>query len=104
MTLKENKIIKNITIIINTIFCLIFPLSVVGAIVSPMVFDAPGSTEDFYTNIFFYSTFSMPIVILISVVTSLLFLFRLKSYKKAFLFSLLPVINFTVIYFLYFLG
>lgn len=101
MNLRENKIIKYLTISINAIFCLIFPLSVVGAMVSPMAFDAPGSTESFYTWVFFVFTFSIPIVILISVITSLLFLFKLKSYKKAFFFSLLPIINFIIIYFIF---
>lgn len=98
MNLKQSKSIKIIIIIIDIMFCLIFPLSVVGAIVSPMTFDAPGSTENFYNWVFFLTAFSIPIVILISVITSLLFLFKLKSYKKALLFSLLPIINFTIIY------
>lgn len=102
MNLKENKIIKIITIIINSIFCLIFPLSVVAAMVSPMTFDAPGSTESFYAWIFFLSTFSIPIVILISIITSLLFLFKFKSHKIAFTFSLLPIINFIAILFVFF--
>ncbi|QZY54403.1 hypothetical protein [Crassaminicella profunda] len=99
MNQKENKIIKNITIIINVIFCLIFPLSIVALMVSPMVFDAPCSTKDFCTWVFFWAMVSVPIVIFISVRTSLL-LFKLKSYKKAFLFSLLPTINFTIMYLL----
>lgn len=103
MNPKENKIFKYITISINAIFCLIFPFSVVGAMVSPMAFDAPGSMENFYANVFFLSTFSIPIVIIISVITSLLFLFKFKLYKKAFLFSLLPIINFIIIYFLFLL-
>ncbi|NRY01399.1 hypothetical protein [Clostridium beijerinckii] len=43
---------KNGNIIINMIFCLIFPLSLIGAMVSPMAFDSPGSTESIYMDIF----------------------------------------------------
>lgn len=95
----QSKIIKIVIVIINIIFCLVFPFSIIGAIVSPMTFDSPGSTENFYAWVFFISTFSIPIVILISVITSFLFLFKFKSYKIALLFSLLPIINIIAILF-----
>lgn len=97
---EKNKIIKIITIIIDAIFCLLFPFSIVAAMVSPMVFDAPGSMEDFYNHVFFYANFTLPIVILISVITSFILL-KLKSYKKAFIFSLLPLINFAAVLYVF---
>jgi hypothetical protein len=100
---QKNKIIKIITIIIDSIFCLLFPLSIVAAMVSPMVFDAPGSTENFYNHVFFYANFTLPILILISVITSIILL-KSKSYKKALVFSLLPTINFVVILFVFSFG
>lgn len=96
-----NIIIKIITIIINMIFCLIFPLSLIGAMVSPMAFDSPGSTESIYTWIFFLSTFSLPAVILISVMISFFLLFKSKLYNKAIIVSLVPIIYFAAIFLLF---
>ena len=99
---SESKIIAAI-IIINAIFGLLFPFSVIGAIVSPMTFDAPGSTEHFLNWVFFYATSSFPLVILVAVITSFIFLFTLKSYKIALVFSILPMLNIiTVVFFILF--
>lgn len=91
--LGKNKIITALTIVINVIFALLIPPSLVIAMIAPMTFDAPGSDKDFYNWIFLCATFSFPIVILMAIITSLIFLFILKSYKKAIVFSLLPMLN-----------
>ncbi len=65
-----------------------------------MMFDAPGSTESLFVWVVYLFILSIPVVILISVIISLLLLFKFKLYKKAVLFSLLPIINFIIIYFL----
>ncbi|NRT86339.1 hypothetical protein [Clostridium beijerinckii] len=96
-----NIIIKIITIIINMIFCLLFPLSLLGAMVSPMAFDSPGSTESIHTWIFFLSTFSLPTVILISVMISFFLLFKSKLYSKAIIVSLAPIIYFVAMFILF---
>lgn len=93
MNLNGNKIIEITTTVINTIFCIILPFSILTAMFSPMLFDAPGSEESFYTTVLFLSLFTSPIVILISVTTSRKLLFSLKEYKIALVFSLLPLIN-----------
>lgn len=93
----KNKLIMAMTIAINIIFVLLFPLSLVAAMISPFTFDAPGSNEEFYNWVFFYATISFPVVILISEITSLIFLFILKSYKKALTLSLLPMINIIIV-------
>lgn len=90
INLRE-KIIKIIIIVINVILCFILPFSLLLLVVSPMMFDAPGSIEDFNTNITFYSIILCPITILVSVIGS--FLLRKKSYIVAFVLSLLPIIN-----------
>jgi pheromone shutdown protein TraB len=95
---------KNKITNINAIFGLLFPFSLMGAIVSPMMFDAPGSNESFSTWVFFLSIFSFPIVILIAIITSLIFLFILKSYKKSLMFSLLPMVNIITIIFTILVG
>lgn len=102
MNFESNKIFKILTITINIIFCLIFPISVIGAMVSPMAFDAPGSINDFYAWEFFIAAFSIPIIILISVITSLFLIYKFNSYKKALLFSLLPIINIIAIFISFF--
>ncbi|GAA0116242.1 hypothetical protein [Clostridium senegalense] len=92
MNSKEDEIFKIITRIINIILCLLLPFSILIAMVSPMMFDAPGSNESFYTWILFISNFSAPVIILISIIISI-YLLKLKLYKRAFIFSLLPLIN-----------
>lgn len=91
--IRGDKIITALTIVINVIFALLIPPSLVVAMIAPMTFDTPGSDKDFYNWIFFCATFSFPIVILMAIITSLIFLFILKSYKKAIVFSLLPMLN-----------
>ncbi|WP_156940027.1 hypothetical protein [Clostridium lundense] len=103
MDLKENKVFKIITMIINIIFCLILPFSVIGAMVSPMAFDSPGSDKSLYTWIFFLSAFSIPVVILASVINSVSLL-KSRLYRKALIFSLLPLINFIAILLVFSMG
>ncbi|OOM11676.1 hypothetical protein [Clostridium saccharobutylicum] len=97
--LEKNKIITALIIVINIIFGLLFPFGLMVAMISPMTFDAPGSNKNFYNWIFFYATFSFPIVILVAIITSLIFLFILKSYKMAIIFSLLPMLNIIIVIF-----
>lgn len=91
--LEKNKVVPAITIVINVIFALVLPFSLILAMIAPMTFDAPGSDKEFFNWIFFGVTFSFPMVILMSIITSLIFLFVLKLYKQAIIFSLLPMLN-----------
>lgn len=94
---KENKIVNIITIVSSSIFYIILPFSVLFALVSPMMFDAPGSDENPFLWAAFFSAITSPLIILISVITSIL-LFKRFS-KAAFLVSLLPFINIVTIMF-----
>ena len=85
--------VKIITKIINIILCIIFPISAYMALFSPMMFDAPGSTEDIFVWFLFISLSTFPLVILISIVTSFKMLKSEEGNKKALGFSLLPCIN-----------
>ncbi len=85
--------VKIISKIINIILCIIFPISAYIALFSPMMFDAPGSTEDIFVWFLFILVSTFPLVILISVVTSFKMLKLEEGNRKALVFSLLPNIN-----------
>lgn len=93
----KSKSIKALTIVIDVIFALLIPPGLVVAMIAPMTFDEPGSDKDFFNWLFFCATFSFPIVILMGIITSLIFLFILKSHKKAIVFSLLPTLNIIIV-------
>lgn len=75
------------------IFFFSLQFSIALVIFSPMIFDPQCKSGFFLQLLFISSAFTLPIVTIISVITSLVFLIKEKSYKKAFIFSLLPMIN-----------
>lgn len=93
MILERNRIVKIITIIINVGFCITLPISILAAIISPMMFDSPQSTESIVTWIAFYASITAPVVILVCVIASFILLFKVKKYNGALLLSLVPFIN-----------
>lgn len=94
----NNNFIKITTILLDFIFILIFPISCLTALSVPMTFDAPGSTEVFLNWVFFYLAIAFPLVILISISISLIFFIKLKSYKNALIFSVLPILYIFIIF------
>lgn len=87
---------KTATIIINIIFILLLLPGAGMAVMSPMMFDAPGSTENKLTILTATSIFTFPIVIIIAQIISWIF-FANGNYKVAFWIALLPVVNITLI-------
>lgn len=95
--MEDNEFIKIITVLLDFIFTLLFPIFCFAALFAPMTFDSPGSSEIFLNWIFFFLIIAIPLVIFISVIISLIFFIKLKSYKKAFIFSIVPIIYIFII-------
>lgn len=66
-------------------------LGVIPALFSPMMFDAPGSTENPFTVALFLSVISFPVVSLLSIVISWL-LYAFDRPRAAWLLALTPLI------------
>ncbi|MFL0166349.1 hypothetical protein [Candidatus Clostridium helianthi] len=99
--MQINSTAINFMSILIKFICIAVVVAIVIAMVSPMAFDSPGSTESIYTWIFFLSTFSLPAVILISVMMSFFLLFKSKLYNKAIIVSLAPINYFAAIFLLF---
>lgn len=81
-----------ITLIIATIvFALAVTPGVYVAMMSVMLFDAPGSTENQSVLNFFYSIVSFPIMCIVSNVSWIFYAFKL--YKTAIFISLSPLLS-----------
>ncbi len=83
---------KVLVILANLIFIIISILSILLAITSVFLFDAPGSENNPYVWGMFLSALALPIACFVSVPVSLYISFKKKNYKKALLIFLLPII------------
>lgn len=82
-----------INIITTSIFSVLLLGSLGPAIMSPMMFDAPGSLENNGIIILFISVFTFPLVCLVSIIATWVF-FGFKKYRASRISSLLPLTNF----------
>jgi hypothetical protein len=83
---------KIFVIILNILFIIIGAFSIMLALTSFMIFDAPGSENNPYLWVAFWSALTMPLVCFGSVIVSTILLFKFKKIKKAFWVVLLPLI------------
>lgn len=90
----KNKI-KIWLIISTSIFGSLTILSLPMILMSPMMFDAPGSTNNKAILAVFYSLISFPIIVLITIIGAWI-LFRLNKYKTSLLISLIPLISVSI--------
>lgn len=79
-------------IISNVIFGLLAIGSIYPILLSPMMFDAPGSETNPGIALLLISLLSFPVVVILSIVMSWRF-FMKKSFKKALNYSLIPFIS-----------
>jgi hypothetical protein len=93
---------KTAVIIINVVFLLILIPSVMGAIMSPMMFDAPGSDKSQKTWILFSCMIALPVLIIIAQIFSWIAFFN-QNYKFALSINLLPAIDILLIGLLFFI-
>lgn len=89
MVTKEKKQ-KVITIFLYMINLGLLLLSLFGVLMTPFLFDAPGSTESAVAWIMFAFVLSMPIVIIVLSVYSIILFIRKKDMEKALLIAMVP--------------
>lgn len=87
---------KTAVIIINIIFLLILIPSVMSAMMSPMMFDAPGSDKSQKTWMLFSCMIALPILIIIAQIISWIAFFN-QNYKLAMTINALPTLDILLI-------
>ena len=88
---------KNLLLFLNMLFGIIGFLAIPMALMSVMMFDAPGSENNNYVWMAFWSMVALPFTCLISVACSSYIARHSQNYKKALLIALLPCIVIAVI-------
>ncbi len=79
-------------IVTTSVYLLVSPFVVVGALMSPMAFDAPGSETNPATILFALSILTSPVTLLLGALSAwVLFFFR--KHRAASLAVLLPLVN-----------
>lgn len=91
---------KTLVILLNILLLLCLIPAALAVMMSPMIFDAPGSTEETAPRLMFTAVVSLPLFLLAGQVLSWIF-FAKKRYRTALYFSLLPLaalVGFALIY------
>jgi hypothetical protein len=73
----------------------LFILSIPMALMSPLIFDAPGSGKCIYTVVTFWCSISYPVAFIISAIFYHKFT-KLGKHKPALIFSLVPLLIFII--------
>ncbi|HPJ37939.1 MAG TPA: hypothetical protein PLT75_05820 [Spirochaetota bacterium] len=84
--------IRTRVVLINIVFLFLLIIMLPGIIMSPMMFDAPGSENSIPTNLMFYSLILYIPVFLTGSIGSLI-LYMLKKHRASVIWSLLPLVN-----------
>jgi O-antigen/teichoic acid export membrane protein len=93
---------KSTALTINIIFLVILIPSIFGAIMSPMMFDAPGSEKSKKTWTLVCSLAALPILIIITQIISWI-AYSNQNYDLAFKINALPASDILLIIFLFFI-
>lgn len=93
---------KTAALITNIIFLIGLIPSFMGAIMSPMMFDAPGSEKSTKTWMLAGSVAILPLLIIIAQVISWI-AFSNQNYELAFKINLIPTIDICIIILLFFI-
>ena len=88
---------KRLSILSNVLFIMFGIASIMLALTSFMLFDAPGSENNILVWIVFWCSLALPITCGIAVISSLLVFFKSRRYKKSFFISLTPTILLAII-------
>lgn len=83
---------KRLSILSNVLFIMFGIASIMLALTSFMLFDAPGSENNILVWILFCCALALPFTCAIAVFSSLFIFFKSRRYKKSFLISLMPTI------------
>ena len=81
---------KKFVFLINFLFGFLGLASILLAFSSLMLFDSPGSENNTYVWVLFWSSISLPFTCFGSVITSLFIMYKSRQYKKALWPFLLP--------------
>lgn len=93
---------KSTVIIINIIFLIILIPSIFGAIMSPMMFDAPGSEKSKKTWALFWCMIALPISIIITQIISWI-AYSNHNFGLALKINALPALDVLIIIFMFFI-
>jgi hypothetical protein len=93
---------KTTVLIINIILLIILIPSIFGAIMSPMMFDAPGSEKSQKTWILFSCMVALPVLIIIAQIVSWI-AYKNQNFDLAFKINALPAFDIVVIIFMFFI-
>ena len=93
---------KSTALIINIILLFILIPSIFGAIMSPMMFDAPGSEKSKKTWTLFYCMIALPISIIIAQIISWI-AYSNQNYDLALKINALPALDVLIIIFMFFI-
>lgn len=93
---------KSTVIIINIIFLIILIPSIFGAMMSPMMFDAPGSEKSRKTWTLFWCMVALPISIIITQIISWI-AYSNQNYDLALRINALPAFDILIIIFMFFI-
>ncbi|MEO8402837.1 MAG: hypothetical protein ABI597_13780 [Gammaproteobacteria bacterium] len=83
---------RKLTIFLNIIFILIGLVSILLALTSPMIFDAPGSEHNRILIVTLISALLLPIACFGSIAYSITMLVKRKNSKKALLVFIIPCV------------
>lgn len=93
---------KSTVITINIIFLIILIPSIFGAMMSPMMFDAPGSEKSRKTWTLFWCMVALPISIIITQIISWI-AYSNQNYDLALRINALPAFDILIIIFMFFM-
>lgn len=93
---------KSSVLIVNIILLILLIPSIFGALISPMMFDAPGSEKSQKTWTLFYCMIALPISIIIAQVVSWI-AYSNHNYDLALKINALPAFDVFIIIFMFFI-
>jgi hypothetical protein len=83
---------KKFAYLLNILFILIGLVSILLALTSFMLFDAPGSENNNYVWLVFWSALALPIASFGAVIASLIMIIKLQNFKKAVMVFVIPIV------------
>ena len=93
---------KTTVIVINVIFLIILIPSLFGAMMSPMMFDAPGSEKSNKTWVLFCCMIALPLLIIIAQIISWI-AYRKENHNLALKINALPAFDILIIILMFFI-
>jgi len=84
-----------LSIVFTAINSMLLFMSSGAVLMSPMIFDAPGSTEQFFPWMFLSFILMFPVLTIVSLIVSIRQYIK-KNFSKSFMFSILPSIYITL--------